>query len=753
MKKQQDREHLKLLSDVGKILSLRTGSTDIKEFLQRVTKKLSSHLNTAVCSIYLYDEKNDDIVLTTTVGLKASSVGKIRLRVGEGLVGKALKELKHVVLEKASQHPEFKYFPDAGEDPFECFLAVPIRRGVERIGVLVLQRESPKKFSEAEVHMVLALTSQLAGAVESARALLALQNGSAGPAALKNKIPSFVKGKSVCAGVKSGPAYVFRRRASLSIENPEECAESIDLEEALNQTASELTGLQKQLAHSLPEAASLIGEVQLLMLADPGFAGAMKTKVENGDNPAQAVIDVARKYIHLFENSRHAYLREKTCDVKDLAFRILRNLCPVESATESIYKRQVIIARELFPSDILKLAAEDVRAIVLVGGGITSHVAILARSLQIPSVIVDCQELLGISDGELVLVDGDIGNVYVNPDANVMEKFEKRAQTKEILAQHASDVKDETRTLDGVRVHLMSNINLLGELDLALQLKAEGVGLYRTEFPFLVRDTFPSCDDQQRIYRELFRKMEGREVTVRTLDAGGDKVLSYFDTDGEANPELGLRSTRLVLSHPEILDDQIRAILLARDRQSHVRIMFPMIASPDEFLAVRQQVVACWERLPIETRRELPSIGMMLELPAVVDLMDEFVQISDFFSIGTNDFVQYMLAADRSNERVADFYCPHHPAVLRAIYRMVHTVLAAGKEVSVCGEMAHDPRYLRFFVGIGIRKLSIDPTKIPDIQHCLVTETCASMEAFARELLTSKSIKEAGEKIAAFTQS
>jgi len=243
--------------------------------------------------------------------------------------------------------------------------------------------------------------------------------------------------------------------------------------------------------------------------------------------------------------------------------------------------------------------------------------------------------------------------------------------------------------------------------------------------------------------------MGDREVTIRTLDAGGDKMLSYFDTDREANPELGLRSTRLMLSHPEILDDQLTAILLARDTRTRMRIMFPMIASPDEFIAARQRLVECRERLPVEARGELPPVGMMLELPAVTNLMDEFVQLSDFFSIGTNDFVQYMLAADRSNERVAEFYCPHHPGVLRAIYSMVQPVLAAGKDISVCGEIVNDPSYVRFFVGIGIRKLSIDPSRMPEIQHCLSSETCSSMEAFAKQLLACTSIREAELKISA----
>jgi len=494
VKQQQDREHLKLLTDVGEILSLVAGSTDIREFLQRVTEKLSSHLNTAVCSIYLYEEESDEIVLTTTVGLKSSAIGNIRLHIGEGLVGKALKELRHIVLEKASQHPNFKYFPDAGEDPFECFLSVPIHRGVERIGVLVLQRESPKRFSDSEVYMVLALTHQMAGAVENARALLALQSRSAAPAALDKKVPPLVRGKSVCRGVKYGPAYVFRRRASLSIESTEKYAGCIDLEEALSLTASQLTTLQKQLAHRLPEAASLIGEVQLLMLADAGFAGAMKDKVENGDNPIQAVIDVAGKYVLMFENSQHAYLREKSSDVEDLALRILRNLCPDDSATESIRKRQVVIARELFPSDILKLAVEEVQGIVLVGGGITSHVAILARSLQIPSVIVECQALLEIRDGERVLVDGEVGNVYINPDESVIAEFEKRAQTEKTAAQRARDVKAETRTLDGTRVQIMSNINLLGRTGSgpATQNRGSGsiphgVSLSRARYPSVLR--------------------------------------------------------------------------------------------------------------------------------------------------------------------------------------------------------------------------------------------------------------------------
>ncbi len=303
---------------------------------------------------------------------------------------------------------------------------------------------------------------------------------------------------------------------------------------------------------------------------------------------------------------------------------------------------------------------------------------------------------------------------------------------------------DKTLLLDGQPVTLLANINLLSELDLALDLKAEGVGLYRTEFPFLIRQTLPSEDEQFSVYTKLFKRMSSHDVTIRTLDAGGDKVLAYFDDAGEPNPALGLRSTRLTLRYREIFDQQIRAILRAGANASSMRIMFPMISSLDEFVEAKQSVLKCVDDLRNEgiTLSTAPAVGMMVELPAVLEIIDELAHEADFFSIGTNDFIQYMLAADRTNDRVSEYYCPHHPAVLRGLRRIADAAIRHNIPCAVCGEMAHDIRYIPFFIGIGIQRLSIDPHYLPEVQKCIMTYSTETAEKYAAQLLDKSSIKQ-----------
>ena len=337
----------------------------------------------------------------------------------------------------------------------------------------------------------------------------------------------------------------------------------------------------------------------------------------------------------------------------------------------------------------------------------------------------------------------------VGDDYHALRRGMWLTATREAAERRAGGMRDETRLRDGTRVRLMANINLLSELDLAVRLKAEGIGLYRTEFPFLVRDSLPTEDEQVRVFTLLFDRMQAREVTVRTLDVGGDKVLAYFDVAAEPNPELGLRSTRFALRHPEIFDQQLRAMLRAAGPDTRLRVMFPMIGSIDEFREARLRLETCWQELRTDGRVacELPQIGMMVELPAVTEILDAFVREAAFFSIGTNDFVQYMLAADRTNERVAEYYVPHHPAVLRALARIVRTVTAGGRDLSICGEMAHDTRYVPFLVGLGVRKLSLDPVFLPDLQHALEAWSLEEARAYAEELLTLHSVREVDAKL------
>jgi phosphotransferase system enzyme I (PtsP) len=437
-------------------------------------------------------------------------------------------------------------------------------------------------------------------------------------------------------------------------------------------------------------------------------------------------------------------MREKARDVEDLALRLIANLSKGDDGGEMSWDGCILIARELFPSDILRITLEGVSGIIQVGGGLTSHISILVRSLNIPMIIVDETSLMHISDGGKILLDAYCGNAYVNPTDDVIEAFQEREKIRRTSDSQKSQMTDETKTVDGVSVTLLANINLLSELDLALQLKAAGVGLYRTELPFLIRQTLPTEDEQLEIYRRLLQKMSGRIITIRTLDAGGDKMLSYFDDAGEANPALGLRSTRLTLRHVDIFDNQIRAILRAGADAAGLRIMFPMVSSLDEFREAKSRVDAAVESLKADgvELSAYPEIGMMLELPAVLEIIDELAVESDFFSIGTNDFIQYMLAADRTNERVASYYCPHHPAVLRGIKRIADAALRHDIPCAVCGELAHDPRYIKFFIGVGITRFSVDPHYLPDVQSCVAGINAAEAAAYAGQLLSLSSLNE-----------
>ena len=745
-------DHFNLLCDLSELADLIVERSNIERFLDRTVRMVARHLKADVCSIYLYDESNRELVLRATVGLNPKAVGRVRMKPDEGLVGKAFQEMAPIREACASLSPRFKYFVEADEDRFESFLAVPIQRGVQRIGVLVVQHERRSRFTEVDAQALRAVASQLAGAIENVRLLITIRRDAAGIASAGCPSPDglqFFKGQSAAEGFAHAPATVFLRdRKGLWVEStgPGEADRTLeDFRRAVAAAADQLKAFGERLAERLPESAALIFTAHFMILKDPQFIGRIESAIEEGTPPAGAVRSVARDYIDRFAASSHVYIREKVHDIEDLATRILKNLQGGEEAEASATPGRgagVVIARDLFPSELLKLAADGVEGIILVRGGVTSHVAILARSLQIPLVIADQPGLLDLPDGTPVLMDADIGNIYIRPTAEVIRTFEGRRAVDETAAPLAGKVAPVTRTADGVRVRLLANINLLSELPAARTLNAEGIGLYRTEFPFLIRPTFPSEAEQLVIYRRVVEEMEGREITIRTLDVGGEKALAYADTPAGANPELGLRSIRFSLRHREIFEGQVRAILRAAAGSPSIRIMFPMISSVDELREAKAVVAECRAALEREgvNLTDAPAVGIMVELPAALGVIDELAGEADFLSVGTNDFVQYMLGVDRGNEQVAEYYCPHHPAVLRGLSAIAAAARRAGRDVSVCGEMAHEPAYLPFLLGIGIRKLSVDPNHLPAVQACIAGLSIADAEAHARDLLAEGTV-------------
>jgi phosphotransferase system enzyme I (PtsP) len=706
---------------------------------------VSKNLGTPVCSIYLYDDDADDLVLKATVGLNPGAVNRVRMRSGQGLVGTVMATRQAVCEGHASQNPHFRYFPETDELPYESFLAVPIHKGVVKVGVLVVQHTQADYFETSDIMALKATGAQLAAVLENARLFMDLQRMCRVP---DRPVPQlgFIKGQRTAGGYAHARSRIWGRSHGLLLADTEvlDRGALVDFRQAVKITAEQLDALQERCARKLPESAALIFAAHFMMLKDPKFIDRMAERIENGEPATRAVRQVARHYLDLFADSPHPYIREKVSDIEDLAGRLLTNLLPADAAGGVDTGGMVVIARSLYPSELLKLAAESVAGIVLTNGGVTSHTAIIARSLKIPMVVVQHPELMHLEEGTPVLVDGDVGNIYVDPPADIIDRFDARNRTRrQMAAQVLPEQAGAARTADGTRVDLLANINLLGELPLAREVAAAGIGLYRTEFPFLIRPAFPSETEQYLVYRQVIQAMAGRPVVFRTLDIGGEKTLAYTNTAREPNPELGLRSIRFTLAHRDVFEQQVRAILRAAADSDTVGIMFPLISSVDDFLSARQVVVDCLERLAAEglAHHDHPSIGMMVELPAVVESMADFAAEADFFAIGTNDFVQYMLGVDRSNKRVADYYRPEHPSVLRALQRMVRIANHHGKPISVCGEMGHDETMIPFLLGIGLRRLSIDPQFIPMVHRRIAELSVDACREHARALLSAGRIE------------
>jgi phosphotransferase system, enzyme I, PtsP len=732
------RDHSKLICDIGELSAIITDAADLDGLLQRIVVTVAAHMEADVCSVYLHDEEKNELVLRATKGLLPSSVGQVRLRPGEGLTGLAFQRREAVCEGDAASHPNFRFFPGIGEESYRSFAAVPILRGRRGIGVLTLQSRQPEHFSPEDVNAFRTITAQLVTTIEMARLLLTMEvpvRRPRPPAVLSEL--KLVHGRVGAEGCALGLTVQVKAPslADLRAGQSPRPLDLTDFRRAVQATEKELEALESSAVERLSEITSIIFSAQLLMLRDNVWLNAMEALIGNGLPPAEAVHQVVLEYVARFERMENSYFREKRYDVLDVGLRLLRNLLGQQEGASGLQGR-IAIARELLPSEALKLGLQKVGGIVLLSGGVTSHVAVLARSLDLPLLIVDDPHLLDLPDGTRAVLDGNQGNLFLEPDTNVEQKFREKEEARLAALRVRDTLLDQTHTRDGTRVHLLANINLMADVAVARTYKAEGVGLYRSEFPFMIRNDFPSEEEQLRVYRRLVEGMRGLETTFRTLDIGGDKMLSYFDYGAQANPFLGLRSIRFSLRHRDVFLQQLRAMLRAA-HDAEIRIMFPMISSVDEFASAADAVAECQTALAKEKIPACPKVhlGMMLELPSVLELMPELCKRAEFFSIGTNDFIQYMLAVDRTNETVADLYLPHHPAVLRGLARAVEAPLRLGRDVSVCGDMAHDARFVPFLLGIGVRKFSLDARYLPRIQETIAATDLGQARDLTARLL------------------
>ncbi|MED0673189.1 phosphoenolpyruvate--protein phosphotransferase [Aneurinibacillus aneurinilyticus] len=523
--------------------------------------------------------------------------------------------------------------------------------------------------------------------------------------------------------------------------------EMVRLAAALEEAKQELESVKQRAQAKLGEDKAAIFAAHLLVLQDPEFIGPIQNKIrEENINVEFAVREVANMYIGMFEQLDNEYMKERAADIRDVTQRLLAHLLGVKLADlQAISEEVIIVAEDVTPSDTAQMDTRYVKGFATDIGGRTSHSAIMARSLEIPAVVGTKQVTEAVEPNMWIVVDGLDGNVIINPTDEELEAYRKKqAQYEAQRATWAKLVNEKTVTADGVRIELAANIGTPEDIESVLKNGAEGIGLYRTEFLYMDRTQLPSEEEQYNAYKTVLEKMDGKPVVIRTLDIGGDKELPYLNMPKELNPFLGFRAIRLCLEMQDMFRVQLRALLRA-SMFGNLKIMFPMIATLEEFRQAKQiveeekaKLIA--EGISVAGRIE---IGIMVEVPATALLADVFAKEVDFFSIGTNDLIQYTMAADRMNEKVSYLYQPYHPALLRLIDMVIQAAHKEGKWAGMCGEMAGDPVAIPLLLGLGLDEFSMSASSILQARNMMKKLSREELEAHARKAMAMSTGEEA----------
>lgn len=714
---------MSMLSVLRKIVQEVSAAPDLESVLDLIVRRIQQAMTTQVCSIYLFDPQRQRYVLRATQGLNQEAVGKVSLSMTEGIVGQVGQRAEPINLEDASRHPAFHYLQSTGEERFHAFLGVPIIHHRSVLGVLVVQETEHRRFDESEEAFMVTLSAQLAGIIAHAEATGAV-NVEAHPQTEQQRPPRdrHFNGVAASAGVAIGTVVVVTLSAELETV-PDKPAADVEQELAAFQAALEavrddIRTLSRNLAGRLRAEEQAMFDVYQRMLDDSAFTGQIEQRIRAGHWAQGALREVILAQVRQFNTMEDPYLRERATDLRDLGRRILGYLqesagpvaldCPQDS---------ILIADELSPAMLGMVPEERLVGLVSVSGSGNSHAAIMARAVGIPTVMGVVDLPFTRLEGRQVIVDGYSGRVYVNPSEQLLAAFREVIREERLVAAELEGLRDlPAETTDGYRMPLWVNTGLVADVSRALQRGAEGIGLYRTEIPFMIRDFFPSEQEQLQSYRSQLEAFAPRPVTMRTLDIGGDKALPYFPIE-EDNPFLGWRGIRVTLDHPEIFLVQVRAMLRASEGLNNLRIMLPMVTSVHEVEEALRQIDRALHELQDEGYQvQRPMVGVMVEVPAAVYQVRRFARLVDFVSVGSNDLTQYLLAVDRNNPRVAGLYAAYHPAVLRALHYIARETRKEGKPVSICGEMAADPGGALLLMAMGYDVLSMNATNLPRVK-------------------------------------
>jgi phosphotransferase system enzyme I (PtsP) len=724
-------------------------TTDYHDCLRLVVESLAKQLNVDLCNIYVFDDKEECLILEATYGLAQRNVHSLKLRSGQGLSGVcyATKSLLNLADMHASEH--FLSLSQTRFEQYHALMCVPLLIGGRIIGVLSMARRKIGEFSSETTELIEALVVPLAIFILNAGLSDQLSEGIRDRKS-RPKAEDTLRGTSISDGVVHGMAYFVAGAEALEAEplvySTDFEAEMQLLDQALTVAREDSTELQKEAAVLLAEADAAIFYAHILLLDDPTLIRRIHDALKHGYKlrPAlKIVINEIQEELRMLDN---IILRERIADMKDVIFRIYQAIDEIQGQSQKPqrlrslkgHKRPIIVTRELLPSQLIRLPLASLGGIICEMGGSTTHVAILARTLHIPMLIGASGATQKIDHNDELILDCTAGLCYIHPTPDLLKQFRPALKFHRQPDNEVVSPKTPTTTQDGTLVRLGSNISLINELPLLDRYGACGVGLYRPEFMFMIRNSFPSENEQVSVFKRIVEACPDSSVTIRVLDIGGDKPLPYVDFGHEENPALGWRGLRFLLSNPQYLEPHLRA-LLRSTAFGNMNLLLPMVANLDELLELK----AVLRKVEVQLREEGIAydegyhLGIMLEVPSAIFALPDMLPHIDFVSIGTNDLTQYLFAVDRGNSRVSQWFRQFHPVLLKIIKQTCDMVGAfEDKTVSLCGEMAGNPGGTPLLLGAGIRYLSMNPWRIPGVRDTLGKVTMSECEELFQNALS-----------------
>lgn len=723
---------------LGRIRDLMAGEATAQAKLDKVVQVIAAGMVAEVCSVYIL-RAGEVLELFATKGLRRRAVHQTRLRVGEGLVGEIAAYAQPLALSDAQSHPAFVYRPETGEEVFRSLMGVPILRSGRVAGVLVVQNKIERTYSDEEIEAMQITAMVLAELVASGELVNPHERAPAEGIAL---LPVRLDGVALNGGMAMGTAVLHRPDISIRqvvAEDPElELRRLGEAVEAVHQNLDRLFG-RGELSGAGEHRDVL--DAYRMVASDSGWIGRIGDAIRSGLTAEAGVQQVRENISMRMSQLTDPYLRERLDDMEDLSLRLLQRLTGGANggAQRDLPDDVVVVARSVGPAELLDYDPARLRGLIMERGSATSHVSIVARALDIP-VIGQVMDLFAKVDaGDTVIVDAENRQVFVRPVEDVQQGFVEtlrlRAARKQVFAQ----LRDQPAvTLDGTEVSLNINAGLELDVPQVHSTGADGIGLFRTEIPFMVRATYPDVEAQTALYRAVLDQADGKPVVFRTLDVGGDKELPYFESEAGENPALGWRAIRIALDRPAMLRGQVRALVRAADGRS-LSVMFPLIAEVAEYDRAR-------EVLDMELAREkakggtLPKkleVGVMVEVPSLLWQLPALVQRVDFLSVGSNDLLQFLFATDRGNPRMAERYDPLSPPALKVLQDVVRTADRAGRPLSLCGEMASRPLEAMALVGLGYRSLSLTAASIGPVKTMVRSLRLRSLREYMKTILDS----------------